>query len=373
MVTLRAQSERVMTAKACAILLTTEQADPMLQRIAPALEHAGVVLIVLNAGMQVVGAYGAVKPCIGSDDLPAAVPVLHIMPAATHHAWRTAHACIVAGSAQHAALHVERNDHGGLRHVAWDLTPLPADGDGPHVLCVGRDVTEQRVAEQQEQEIMALAVHELRAPVTALKGFAQLAFKRMESGVPGPHLRRMLQRIDEQSDRLADLLDRFVDMVRVRQGKLRLLLSPVDVVALVEEVLRVRQHDLVDRMLNVVADGRVTVMADRRRLCHALELLLGNALKSSPASRSVQITVHQTATAAHISVHGHGAHIPSDQQHRVWEPWYHAPAETHRQLGGMGLRLNMVKHIVEAHGGEVWVKAPGGQGNVFGFSLPLAA
>jgi len=342
-----------MTAKACATLPTSEQADPALQHLVPALEHAGVAVLVLNANMQIIVVHGAVERCISSADLSTAVPVLHVMPAAVHDAWRMAHASIVGGSASHAAIHVERNDQSGFHHVVWHLTPLPADSDDPLVLCVGRDVTEQHIAEQREQQTMALAVHELRAPVTVLKGFAQLAFKRADAGDQGSPVRRMLQRIDQQSDRLTYLLDRFMDMVRIQQGKLRLLVGPVDLVALANDVVCARQHDVGERVLQVQGEVGVTVVADLRRLQHALGLLLDNALKYSPANSPVHIGVRCTSSTAHVSVHDYGAHIPTAQQHWVWEPWYHAPADVRRQLGGMGLRLHTVKHIVERHGGEV--------------------
>lgn len=355
-----------MTAK---IWDTTPAALIALHTVAAALAHVGVVVLVSDREMRVVVAHGAAECCVGVNGIGGSV--LEGMPLATHDAWRAAHAAVVGG-ASHAALEVERRDQAGVSYIAFDLSRLPtADPKELYVVCVGRDVTAQRRAEHHEQHSMALAVHELRTPLTALKGYAQLAFTRSEAD--SQYLRRMLQLINLQADRLSQTLDKWADLVGMQQGKLRLVWGPVDLVALVRDVVRVRQYDLSDRIIRVHGDGSITVAADRQRLHHALGLLLDTAIKYSPTNSPVDILVNQTSATAQIVVHEHGVRIPAAQHAWVWEPWYEAPAETRRALGGMGLRLHAVKQIVERHGGSVGVEPGANNGNVWRLRLPLAA
>ena len=260
-----------------------------------------------------------------------------------------------------------------------------------------------REASRRLEGFLAIAAHDLRAPLTSVIGYLDLAKRRTErlaSAVRevcpdlNPSVEAVMKRLDdagEGSERLTRLLTLLFDTAAIRAGKLELRRAPHDLAALVREqvaALRVAAPGRVIRMHVPPGGMPVPVEADADRIGQVVTNYVTNALKYSAPSRPVDVSVDLSAaqsTATHrgwarVAVHDEGVGISEAERTRVWDLFHRAPATTGQgraedgtQGGNLGLGLYICKAIVEAHSGQVGVDSTIGQGSTFWFTLPLAA
>ena len=226
---------------------------------------------------------------------------------------------------------------------------------------------------QARGEFLSVAAHELRTPVTSVRGYAQLLLRKCsQSQAYDPaKLVRALQAIDQQSDRLTRLVAQLLDISRIQAGTLDLEPAPVDLSALVEDVAALHRA-MHTHPLTVIAAPDVQVIADALRLEQVLVNLLDNAVKYSvddlPIELSVSLAADGSDGGAEITVRDRGIGIPAEHQHHVFERFYQVNGSVHS--GGMGLGLYISRQIVEAHGGTIAVQTPEGGGTRFVVRLP---
>ncbi|HEU5326589.1 MAG TPA: PAS domain-containing sensor histidine kinase [Thermomicrobiales bacterium] len=221
---------------------------------------------------------------------------------------------------------------------------------------------------------LSIAAHELRTPVTALKGTAQLMQRQQARGVlDEARLVQYLARLETAADRLAALTSDLLDVSRLRTGQLPLHLAPVDLAALVSEsVSRAREvQDGRHQLTLTVADGLAPVLADAARLEQVLTNLLDNAAKYSPAGGAIAVTVQSAAGGVELSVRDEGIGLPPGSAEIIFEPFGRAPNATEHGLPGLGLGLYICRNIVTRHGGQLWAESAGDQcGTTFRLWLP---
>jgi signal transduction histidine kinase len=220
-------------------------------------------------------------------------------------------------------------------------------------------------------EFLALAAHELRTPITSLRGYSQRLLRGIEKGRPveGSGAQRALEVIDQQADKLARLVSQLLDVSRVQAGTLSLDIRPTDVSALMAEVTAATQQ-MTRHPLRVTAPPGITAWVDPLRLEQVLLNLVDNAIKYSVDEGSaIEIDVMQpTPQAIEIAVRDWGLGIPEEYQEHVFERYYQAGGSRH--TGGMGLGLYISRQIVEAHGGSIQVDSPVDGGTRFVVTLP---
>jgi two-component system sensor histidine kinase KdpD len=218
---------------------------------------------------------------------------------------------------------------------------------------------------------VALASHELRTPLTALLGFSELLAQRPFEAV---EVRRMAELLQRETERLARIVDDFLDLSRLERG-LGLRLAPAAIAvapalaAAVELFRRADSHRIV-----LECDERLpAVLADPDALDRILKNLVSNAIKYSPAGSTVRITARAAAAASvEVSVHDDGRGIPPDALPRVFEPYYRAPGAA-GAARGTGLGLAVVKALIEAHGGTIGLESAPGRGTRVTFVLPAVS
>jgi PAS domain S-box-containing protein len=256
--------------------------------------------------------------------------------------------------------------------VAVTATPM-RDSAGAVVgaVAVVRDVTQQKALEQLRTDFISAAAHELKTPITTLKGYAQLALMRLRSNIDRPRLQRALQAIDAQADRVAHIVQKLLDVSRMQVGLLDLQLEAIDLVALVKNSVMQEQTMTSRHEIVLHAPARLEVMADRLRMTHVVQNMLDNAIKYSPEGGTIEVTLAVGNGEASMTVRDHGVGVPSEKQELIFEPWYQAHEATVGEVGGMGLSLSVSKEIIERHGGHMWCESTEGAGSLFGFTLPL--
>ena len=235
------------------------------------------------------------------------------------------------------------------------------------------DVTELRRLERVRQDFVANVSHEFKTPLTAIQGFAETL---LAGAIDDPgHNRRFLEIIRDHAARLARLTDDLLKLARIEAGKLEVQFSPVSVAALAEacaetSLLKSSQKQIALEIN--IPPGLPPVRGDASLLRDVLQNLLDNAIQYTPPGGRVEVSAAAKEREAVIAVADTGIGIPLADQERIFERFYRVDAARSREAGGTGLGLSIVRHIVEAHGGRLWVESEVGLGSKFFFSIPLA-
>lgn len=265
---------------------------------------------------------------------------------------------------------VRRVDTGETWIGNYSGTPVRNSAGEPilSVLTV-RDVTAQKEAERLREEYIALISHDLRNPLTALTGQAQLLRRSLarsgdERGVTG------VDSILKSARRMNSMIQDLVETARLESGQLDTRKDPTDLFQLIS--------DVVERMGTTEERARIRleypepippVMADPDRIERVVVNLVSNALKYSTPDSPVSVAVRRHDGEAMVSVSDQGIGIHPDEVHHLFQRFYRAKAGERSE--GLGLGLYITRLIVEAHGGRIWVESKLGEGSKFTFSLPI--
>lgn len=238
------------------------------------------------------------------------------------------------------------------------------------IFCVGRDNTERKEIERLKDEFISTVNHELRTPLTSLRGFSELLLKR-EYTVEKQ--RQYLKIIYDESKRLNNLIDDFLDIQRMETGKQNYFFEPLNITSLIKESVALFSHNTDLHKLNISAPLFVSpVKGDSDRIRQVLSNLISNAIKYSPNGGEVNISVTEQDTEVIVTVTDRGMGIPPEAQAKLFTKFYRVDNASTRKIGGTGLGLSIVKEIVEAHGGHIWLESIISEGSTFYFSLPKA-
>lgn len=223
-----------------------------------------------------------------------------------------------------------------------------------------------------KDEFLSIASHELRTPVTSIKGYTQLAKMLIKEGdlsTSDEYLDIALDQIDRMSRLILELLD----VSRIETGRLEIRREAIAWSHFVRDVVH-RHHTAVsDRRFHVsVPDDMKIVAGDRDRLEQVLGNLLENAVKYSPDGSDITVTVDDRGDSFVTAVCDRGIGIPADELGQVFERFHRGRQVSSTNYGGLGLGLYITKQIIERHGGTIWVDSREGQGTTFYFSLPIA-
>lgn len=229
---------------------------------------------------------------------------------------------------------------------------------------------ERRELERRKDEFIALASHELKTPVTSLKGFAQLLQRRFTKA-GDEESARLLLKIDAQVNKLTALIEDLLDVTRGQAGKLRFLETYFSFDELVDEIIEEVQHGTEKHKILRGGLANTTVYADKKRIGQVITNLLSNAIKYS--ADSYEIIVNTSATNQHVnlSVQDFGLGIAKENQRYVFERFYRVAGAIELTYPGLGIGLYVSREIIKHQGGSIWVKSEKGKGSTFGFTLPV--
>jgi signal transduction histidine kinase len=236
------------------------------------------------------------------------------------------------------------------------------------------EITERRRGEALRDEFLSIAAHELKTPLTSLRGFAQLLLRQLDRDeLPDAvRLRQALSAIDQQSAKLARLVSQLLDVSRVDAGKLVLDRKVSDIVGLVEDVVATARVNTYRHEFAVRAPSVALALVDPLRLEQVLRNLVDNAIKYSPDGGPIEIEVSKSReTGVRVSVADHGLGVPRRDRPHIFERFHQAHGE--RRLGGMGLGLYISRQIVDLHGGTLQAEYPRGGGTRLVLVVPVGA
>lgn len=269
-----------------------------------------------------------------------------------------------------------------LRRFAQHVTDQ--DGTPLGSIEVYSDVTQLHRTNQLRDEFVAAAAHDLKTPVTAIKGYAQIAL-RLARTLEEPRLVQQLAMINARSDDLARLMDSLLDMSRIQAGRLQLDLTTLTVQDLVGHVMKHFDFDLHRRQRSIVRDlpaDPLDVEWDRHRMEGVLINLIGNALKYSPEGGDVIVRVRHIPDApqlgndaVELAVTDYGIGIPVAERENIFDRFYRVREAVEHGFRGTGIGLYTSHSIVKAHGGRIWAADAihGGRGTTVFIRMPRRA
>jgi len=229
-------------------------------------------------------------------------------------------------------------------------------------------------ANQMKDRFISIATHELKTPVTTIRGQAQLMMRRIskqkQSTSETDSIEAGLERINDQTGRLTLLIDELLDVSSMRTGKVALNKRMCDLGSLCREVAD-DQSLLTGRHISVSQpQGPIKMQLDGDRMSQVLTNLISNAAKYSPDKLPIEVSIGIKENTVELTVRDHGKGIAQDQLEHIFETFYRTPEAESSSKRGLGLGLAISKGIVERHGGRIWCESVAGEGSTFFVELP---
>ncbi|WP_051907853.1 CheR family methyltransferase [Flavimarina sp. Hel_I_48] len=252
------------------------------------------------------------------------------------------------------------------------------DRQGEPIRWIGTNMVIQRIKdeEKRKEDFLKLVSHELKTPVTSIKGYVQMLLS-MISKDPGKSINALpiessLLRVENQITRLTHLISEMLDLSRVEESKLELNLEMFELCELVEETIQDVKHS--NGMVPIVSDyiDDWEVRADKDRIGQVLINLITNAIKYSPKQKNIKVTVYNNEPGfIAVSVKDSGIGIGKEDLSKIFDRFYRVSGENEATYDGFGIGLYLAKEILDRHKGKIKVESTLGEGSNFIFSLPL--
>lgn len=270
----------------------------------------------------------------------------------------------VPADAQGRELEFERRDG---QTVALHVTRVDVSSAEPTSVITIRDMTRERRAERLKSDFIATISHELRTPITPIRGYADLLRRRWDRMTEEKRT-SVLDTIEERADHLTHLIDDLLIAARAdSESALKVDMQPMDLVAVVQEAAT--GFPEADGRLFISDADPLLVDADRTRVLQIVGNLVGNALKYTPAGSPIEISFGRDGQDATVSVTDHGPGIAENEQERVFERFYRIEDPLTMRTGGSGLGLHISRELAHAMGGDVRLVSNPGAGSTFTLHL----
>lgn len=227
---------------------------------------------------------------------------------------------------------------------------------------------------EARQEFVSLVTHELRVPMTSIKGYTDLLLK----GIMGPineTQTNFLNVIRTNVERMSRMVADLADINKIEGERLPLNLTAVPLADALKEAVHAHTHAIEAKAQTVTTtlpDDLPPVQGDRARLIQVLSNLIGNASQYSPESGVIAITAAAVDGEIHIAIQDNGIGILENEQPRIFEKFFRASDEETRQTPGNGLALHLSRQLVALHNGRIWFESQRGAGATFHVALPAS-
>ncbi|MES2266867.1 MAG: ATP-binding protein [Bacteroidota bacterium] len=232
------------------------------------------------------------------------------------------------------------------------------------------DVTDSKAYDQQKDDFISIASHELKTPVTSLKAALQLMDRMKENdSLSSQMMTKLIEQSNRSMDKISTLIEDLLNLSRMNEGQLKLNKATFNIASLLanccNHVRAVGKHELI-----TTGDDTLNIIADEHRIDQVIVNMVNNAVKYAPNSKQILFKIEKKGAFAKISVKDTGPGISPEKLSHLFERYYRTDASGY-QNSGLGLGLYISAEIVRKHGGEIGVESELGKGTTFWFTLPL--
>lgn len=268
-------------------------------------------------------------------------------------------------------LYLTKKD-GKLIPISDGIAPIYDDeGELVNLVFIFKDVSKEKAMDEAKDEFLSIASHQLRTPMTAIKGYLQILMSG-RVGQISPKAIEFLQEMNRANDRLVKLVSDTLDISRIEQDRLEVKLEPFDMNQVIKEDIE-ELKTLADNkgltLNQIVRKGISLAFADPKHAKQILDNLIGNSIKYTEKG-SIEVWAEEKEGFIITNIKDTGAGIKPEDQARLFQKFFRAV--TTADVGGTGLGLYISKRMAEQMNGKIWVTSEFGKGSVFSFSLPIA-
>ena len=239
------------------------------------------------------------------------------------------------------------------------------------ILIAIEDITERRAIEQRKDDFLSIASHELKTPLTTIKGYIQLMNRLLTDGSDNK-LKSAVEKTSVYVERLNNLISELLDVSRIQSGRIELHKEPFDFDEMVRDAVESILQAQDTHQIVIKGVTSCTVKGDESHISQVVTNLLSNAIKYSPDHREVEVYLSRVGNYVKAAVVDRGVGVPYADQQKIFERFYRV-SDMQKQFPGMGIGLYICSEIVKNHGGSLWVESKAGKGSTFSFTLPLEA
>jgi two-component system, OmpR family, phosphate regulon sensor histidine kinase PhoR len=338
------------------------------QKLAGVLHNMVSGIILIGQSRRILLANSAIEVFLGYSEVEL-LGKLHIEAGMNFVLSQLIDRCFTTGDKIREEVHVY---YPSERILDTNLAPyLTEHGEVKGVVVVLHDISAIRRLEKMRSEFVANVSHELKTPVTSIKGFAEtLLDGAMEDK---ELLRNFLEIIYKESDRLHRLINDILDLSKIEQKRVPLHTIKFNLVELMHRIGQNLQEKVHSKKIDLILpnpDQRIELEGDHDRLQQVFTNLIDNALSYTPEKGTIQVVAEEKDGEIQISVMDNGIGIPEKELGRIFERFYRVDKGRSRNSGGTGLGLSIVKHLVESHHGHIHVESIEGKGSCFRVILP---
>lgn len=272
-------------------------------------------------------------------------------------------------------------------HLVPVYLPIPQRSDGPEAgqdgvgqdvdgcVIIFHDITDIRQTEKMRRDFVANVSHELRTPLSAIEGYSETL---LEGALDDKAVcRDFINVIHRHSLRLTQLVEDLLDLSKLESPGYKPEFSPTSLKTLIQQAFLLVEEKAAEKQIHILTDIQESlplIMADSSSMQQVLTNLLDNAIKYTPNQGRVSVRAFANDQGkVRVDVQDNGIGIDAKYHHRIFERFYRVDKARSREMGGTGLGLSIVKHIVQLHGGEIWVDSAANQGSTFSLSLDPAS
>jgi two-component system sensor histidine kinase VicK len=275
----------------------------------------------------------------------------------------------------------ERLDHfetkrlkkdGKLLDISLTISPIKnSKGEIIGISKIARDITEQKMAEKRKNDFITIASHELKTPLTTIKSYVQMLLARARNDQENTRI-DALSRVDKQVTKMSILIQNFLNNARLLEGKLDMLFERFSTYVLLLEVVEDARFLYPSHKIILKDCEHLDVIADRIKIGHVMENLIGNAVKYSPVGSTITIGCNTFKDYAQIYVSDTGIGIDKKDQTKLFDRFYRVENEKLKNSSGFGIGLYLVAEILRFHDSSIFVQSAEDEGSKFYFNLPIA-
>jgi len=323
-------------------------------------------IVISLANDEMLRFWGKDKSVIGKT-IAEAIPELNVQPSVdvlkevyqtgiTYHADQEEFEVIIDGKEE-------------KRWFSFTYKPIKdSSGQVYAIIHAAMDVTKLVRLQQQKDEFLGIASHELKTPVTSIKAYAQV-LERMISNEGDEKKATMVRKMDLQLNRLTGLIGDLLDVTKIQSGKMTFNPVEFDFDAAVEDIVDEMQH--ISSKQKIICDlkSNAIVFADKERIGQVITNFLSNAIKYSVDAVEINVATFSQGGEVILSVKDYGIGISEDMQHLVFDQFYRVDGNLQHTYPGLGLGLYISAEIIKSEGGRIWVNSTVGQGSTFFFAL----
>lgn len=257
---------------------------------------------------------------------------------------------------------------GTIRWVRATGKPYQGDESTPgHFSGTIQDITIQKLEEQRKDDFISIASHELKTPVTSLKGVVQL-LERSKDDLSGPAIPKLIDQANRSVDRITNLINDLLNTTKTTEGQLHLNIKEFNIARMLHQSLN---DTPISEKHQIIIDGDedITIHADEQRVVQVVINFVNNAVKYAPDSQKIYVKIEDLVDTVKVSVEDNGPGISDDKIPHLFNRYYRVDLNG-SQYSGLGLGLYISAEIIRRHNGRIGVNSSMGQGSIFWFTLP---